>query len=142
MSQANTLFVWQFLFWFWEDGRNVTNILSLVTLRKIRTDEVNSQVELLTQTDKVEIFQPSSQRPRTDLNKRSLPRPKTTTAWKLIPHRSKISKNRNPPRWVPLYRFFKNWFLLMRNNFTIITFKLILLSKKVPSVEDFKSCWY
>ena len=26
-----------------------------------------------------------SQCPRTDLNKRSLPRPKTTTAWKLIP---------------------------------------------------------
>ena len=31
-----------------------------------------------------------------DLNKRFLPRPKTTTAWKLIPHRSKISKNWNP----------------------------------------------
>ena len=38
------------------------------------------------------------QRPRTDLNKRSLPRPKTTTAWKLIPHRPNISKNWNPPR--------------------------------------------
>ena len=37
------------------------------------------------------------QGPGTDLNKRSLPRPKTITAWKLIPHRSKISKNWNPP---------------------------------------------
>ena len=54
-----------------------------------------------------------SQCPRTHLNKRFLPRPKTTTAWKLIPHRSKISKNWNPPRWVHLYRFFKNWFLLV-----------------------------
>ena len=49
-----------------------------------------------------------------DLNKRFLPRAKTTTAWKLIPHRSKISKNWNPPHWVPLHRFFKNWFLLIQ----------------------------
>ena len=60
-----------------------------------------------------------SQCPRTDLNKRSLPRPRTTTAWKLIPHRSKISKNWNPTRWVPLHRFFKNWFLLMRKQLYI-----------------------
>ena len=40
--------------------------------------------------------------PRADLNKKSLPRPKTTAAWKLTPHRSKISKNWNPPHWVPL----------------------------------------
>ena len=54
-----------------------------------------------------------AQRPRTDLNKRSLPRPKTTTAWKLTPHRSKISKNWNPPHWVHLHKLFKNWFLLI-----------------------------
>ena len=52
-----------------------------------------------------------SQCPRTDLNKRLLPRPKTTTAWKLIPHRSKISKNWNPPR---VHRFLKNWFLIIQ----------------------------
>ena len=34
-----------------------------------------------------------SQHPRTDLNKKFLPTPKTTTARKLIPHRSNISKN-------------------------------------------------
>ena len=34
-----------------------------------------------------------SQRPRIDLNKKFLPRPNATTAWKLIPHRSNISKN-------------------------------------------------
>ena len=28
---------------------------------------------------------------------------------------SKISKNWNPPRWVPLHRFFKNWLLLFIN---------------------------
>ena len=55
-----------------------------------------------------------SQCPRTDLNKRFLPRPKTITAWKLPLYRSKISKNWNPPRWVPLHRFFKNWFLLIQ----------------------------
>ena len=38
----------------------------------------------------------------TDLNKRFLLGPNATTAWKLIPHRSKISKNWNPPHWVPL----------------------------------------
>ena len=38
----------------------------------------------------------------------------TITAWKLIPHRSKNSKNWNPPRWVPLHRFLKNWFLLIQ----------------------------
>ena len=35
----------------------------------------------------------NTQRPRMDLNKKSLPRPKTTTAWKLILHRSNISKS-------------------------------------------------
>ena len=76
----------------------------------------------------------TSQCPRTDLNKRFLPRPKTTTAWNLIPQRSKISKNWNPPHWVSLHRFFKNWFLLYKNSFTVITFKLVLLSKKNPNV--------
>ena len=52
--------------------------------------------------------------PRADLNNMFLPRPKTTTAWKLIPHRSKISKNWNPPHWDPLHRFFKNCFLLLQ----------------------------
>ena len=68
-----------------------------------------------------------------------LPRPKNITAWKLIPHRSKISKNWNPPRWVPLDRFFKNLFLLIQKHLYstyVITFKLILLSKKVPNVYD------
>ena len=55
-----------------------------------------------------------TQCPRTGLNKRFLPKPKTTIAWKLIPHRSKISNNWNPPHWVPLHRFFKNWFLLIQ----------------------------
>ena len=60
-----------------------------------------------------------TQCPRTDLNKRSLPRPKTTTAWKLIPYRSKITKNWNPPRWVPLHRIFKNRFLLIQKQLYI-----------------------
>ena len=34
-----------------------------------------------------------TQRPRTNLSKRSLPKPKTITAWKLIPHRYDIIKN-------------------------------------------------
>ena len=51
-------------------------------------------------------YQPNSQCSITNLNKRFLPRPKTITSWKLIPHRSKISKNWNPPQWVPLHRFF------------------------------------
>ena len=56
----------------------------------------------------------AAQCPRVDLNIKSLPGPKTTTAWKLTPYRSKISKNWNPPHWVPLHRFFKNWFLLIQ----------------------------
>ena len=50
-----------------------------------------------------------------DLIKNFLPRPKTAAAWKLTPHRSKISKNQNSPYWVPLHRFFKN-------RFAVITF--------------------
>ena len=60
------------------------------------------------------LFSFYTQCPRTDLNERFLSRPKTTTAWKLTPHRSKISKNWNPHWWVPLHRFFKNWFLLIQ----------------------------
>ena len=60
------------------------------------------------------IYSQTSQCPRADLNKKFLPRPKTTTAWKCIPHRSKISKNWNPPYWDPLHRFFKNLFLLIQ----------------------------
>ena len=52
--------------------------------------------------------------PRRGLSKRFLPRAKITTVWKPIPHRSKISKNWNPPDWVSHYRFFKNWFLLIQ----------------------------
>ena len=33
-----------------------------------------------------------AQCPRTDFNKRSIPRPKTTTTWKLITHRCKIAR--------------------------------------------------
>ena len=62
-----------------------------------------------------------TQCPRTDLNKRFLPRPKTTTTWKLIPHRPKFSKNWNPPRWVPLHTFFKNWYLLIQKQLHIIS---------------------
>ena len=84
----------------------------------------------------VVILSLNAQCSRTDLIKRSLPRPKTTTAWKSIPHRAKVSKNWTTPQWVPLHKFFKN----SGNSFTIITFKLILLSKKVSIVKDFNSC--
>ena len=63
---------------------------------------------------------------RTDLNKRFLPRPKTITAWKLIPHRSKISKKWNPLRWVPLHRFFKNWFLKVNKSRNVFFWQRIL----------------
>ena len=85
-----------------------------------------------------EIICPISQCPRTDWNKRFLPGPKTITAWKLIPHRSKISKKWNPLRWVPLHRFFKNLFLLRQKqlysgNHCKAVF-VFLLIKKVPRV--------
>jgi hypothetical protein len=48
-----------------------------------------------------------------NLNKRSLPKPTTTTGWKLIPHRSKISMNWNPLHWDPIIKyFFKVFFRL------------------------------
>ena len=40
---------------------------------------------------------------RTDLNKRFLPKPMTTTGWKGTPWGVKITMNWNPPRWVPIY---------------------------------------
>ena len=55
-----------------------------------------------------------TQRLRMNLNKESLPRSKTTTAWKLIPHWPKISKNWNSTHLDPLHRFFKNCFLLIQ----------------------------
>ena len=61
----------------------------------------------------------STQCPTANLNKIFLPRVKTTTAWKLTPHRSKISKNWNPPgSGLPTvgltFSFFKNWFLIIQ----------------------------
>ena len=38
--------------------------------------------------------------------------------------------------------FPKTDFYYYKNSFTVITFKLILLSKKVPNVQDFNPCWY
>ena len=73
---------------------------------------------------------------RAYLNKKSLPRPKTTAAWKLIPHRSKISKNWNPPHWVPVHRFSKNCILLIQNSFTIMSrFK----QKVLTQTKDYRS---
>ena len=68
--------------------------------------------------------------PRTDWKKTFLSSTKTITAWKLIPHRSKISENWNPPHCVPLHRFYKNWFLLIQKQL----YSKVLLSKKVPNV--------
>ena len=67
--------------------------------------------------------------PRTDLNKRSLPRPKTTIEWKLIPHRSKITMNWNPPHCIPINKIFKNGFLLIEK--CLHTKELKLLSIKI-----------
>ena len=58
-----------------------------------------------------------SQRPRIDLNKMFLPRPNTTTAWKLMPHRSKISKC-----WT---------FLLGKMSLNVITAKLFFKLAKI-----------
>ena len=55
----------------------------------------------------------STQRPTMKLNKRSLPKPTTTTGWKLIPHRSKLSMNWNPLHWDPIIKYvFKVFFRL------------------------------
>ena len=58
------------------------------------------------------IWQTRHSMARANLNKSVWLVINTTTAWKLIPHRYKISKNWNPPHWV--HRFFKNWFLLIQ----------------------------
>ena len=79
--------------------------------------------------------------PRTNLNKRFLPRPKITTAWNLIPHRSKISKNWNPPHWIPLHRFFKNWFLLIQKQLYIYLVKKFL-PWRISILADFRPVGY
>ena len=61
---------------------------------------------------------PKAQRPRTDLSKKSLPRPKTTTAWKLIPHRSNIYQQELKSSTV-------GTFLLSKMSLNVITLKLI-----------------
>ena len=50
--------------------------------------------------DFVDVLPVRSQCPRTNYDKRSLPRPTTTTAYKLVPHRSKITNNQNLPHWI------------------------------------------
>ena len=57
-----------------------------------------------------------AQCPRTDLNKRFLPRPNTITALKLIPQRFKICKNRNIPHWVHYIDFSQTDFYYIIEN--------------------------
>ena len=112
------------MYFFWAVNRKINWILLSTNYDVVRSHFSSSSKHWLH----------NAQCPRTDLNKRFLPRLKTITARKLKPHSSKISTNWNPPQWVPLYRFFKNWFLLIKKSFTVITFKLILPCKKVPTV--------
>ena len=83
---------------------------SFIEIRSMHVYSKNHEYLVKTQLHKNKTQCPST----TDLNKRFFPRPNNTTPWQLITHRSKISKNWNPPHWVPLYRFFKNWFLLVQ----------------------------
>ena len=81
-----------------------------------------------------------TQCPRTELSKRFLPKPMTTTGWKGTPSGVKITMDWNPPHWVPLTKnFFKVFFRLTiffsgtkkffpRNNFCSVFY--VLLSKK------------
>ena len=68
--------------------------------------------------------------PRMELNKRSLPKPTTIAGWKLIPHRSKICMNWNPPRWDSI--IYKYFFLVYFNTewycFYCLKSSLLLLS--------------
>ena len=85
------------------------------------------------------------QSPRIDLNKRFLPRPNTTTAWKLIPHKSNISK-------YVLKSYTLGTFLLSKLSLDVNAVKLFLyyvvktsfwkLYVVGPNVEDFNSCWF
>ena len=91
---------------------------------------------------KLHIKSNRAHRPRMDLNKRFLPRPNNTTAWKLIPHRSKISKNWNPPRWELFYlvnefecNYCKAVFVLVKIRF----WKIYVVG---PTVGDYNSCWF
>ena len=89
-----------------------------------------------------------AQCPTMKLNKRSLPKPTTTTGWKLIPHRSKISMNWNPLHWDPIIKyFFKVFFRLTiffsgtkkvcpRNNFCSV-FNVLKSKKKIRSDPKF-----
>ena len=55
-----------------------------------------------------------TQCPRTDLNKRFLPKPMTTTGWKGTPYGVKIMMNWNPPWWIRVTKkfFFETFFRL------------------------------
>ena len=82
---------------------------------------------------------PVSQRPRIDLNTRSLPRPKTTTAWKLIPHRS--ARIEIPHIGSHYIDFSRTDFYKYKDSFTVITFKLILILADIwPMGYKLSSC--
>ena len=89
-----------------------------------------------------------AQCPTMKLNKRSLPKPTTTTGWKLIPHRSKISMNWNPLHWDPIIKyFFKVFFRLtiffFRNKKSLskkqllFSFLCIVKQKKIGVIRNF-----
>ena len=86
----------------------------------------------------------------TKLNKRSLPKPTTTTGWKLIPHRSKISMNWNPLHWDPIMKyFFKVFFRLtiffFRNKKNLskkqLLFSFLCIEKQKKILEWSENFW-
>ena len=92
----------------------------------------------------------TTQCPRTDLNKTFLPRPTTITAWKLIPHRSKISMNWNPLHWDPIIKyFFKVFFRLtiffFRNKKSLskkqLLFSFLCIEKQKKILERSENFW-
>ena len=88
--------------------------------------------------------------PTMKLNKRSLPKPTTTTGWKLIPHRSKISMNWNPLHWDPIIKyFFKVFFRLtiffFRNKKSLskkqLLFSFLCIEKQKKNLERSEIFW-
>ena len=80
--------------------------------------------------------------PRTDLNKRFLPRPKTHSMKAYTPIGLKSARIEIPHIGSHYIDFSKTDFYYYKNSFTVITFKLILLSKEVHTMGDFNSCLY
>ena len=96
--------------WHWNENRSSRSPKAIITVSRLTVSSISVSGYYFFEFWR-SCFAP--QRPTIDLNKRFLPRPNTTTAWKLIPY-----------RWLKSYTL--GTFLPSKMSLNVITGKLFL----------------